>query len=82
MRAIIDAGSIREAASMMARADVGRLPVVARGTSGPVLGMLTRSDVIKAHVRITDVERIQPSRLGSQTAGRKPRKRGDRHGVA
>lgn len=74
--------SIREAASMMAHADVGRLPVVARGTSGPVLGMLTRSDVIKAHVRFADDERIQPSRLGSQTGGRKPRKRGDHRDLA
>lgn len=53
--------SLRDAVETMARENVGRLPVVARGTSGPVVGMLTRSDVLRAHARRLDEERVPSS---------------------
>ncbi len=46
--------SLREAADIMVRARVGRLPVVAEDGSGRVVGILTRSDVLEAHQRRLD----------------------------
>jgi CBS domain-containing protein len=40
--------SLREAADHMVRHDVGRLPVVERGTS-KLVGIVTRSDLLRAH---------------------------------
>lgn len=54
--------SLRDAVETMAREDIGRLPVVARGTSGPVTGMLTRSDVLRVHTERLEEERVPPSR--------------------
>ena len=55
---IYDDSTLRDAADHMAREAVGRLPVVSRdGTSGRV-GIVTRSDLIAAHVhRLKDHER-------------------------
>ncbi len=47
----------RAAAERMIEEGVGRLPVVARGTRGPVLGILTRSDLLKARGRALAHER-------------------------
>lgn len=47
---IYDDLTLRDAASQMARHDIGRLPVIQRGTSN-LVGMLTRSDILKAHRR-------------------------------
>jgi CBS domain-containing protein len=43
--------SLREAADLMVKEGVGRLPVVAREAPGKVIGMLTRSDLLSAHAR-------------------------------
>jgi CBS domain-containing protein len=51
--------SLREAADHMIRHDVGRLPVISRGTpengkfigGGKLVGIITRSDLLKAHRR-------------------------------
>ena len=41
--------SLREAADQMVRHNVGRLPVVAREDPTRVVGMITRSDLLRAH---------------------------------
>ncbi|MBV8519144.1 MAG: chloride channel protein [Acidobacteria bacterium] len=43
--------SLRDAADAMVREKVGRLPVVARGNPRQVVGILTRSDLLRAHER-------------------------------
>jgi CBS domain-containing protein len=48
---IFDDSSLREAADQMARAEVGRLPVVTRADPLRVIGILTRSDLVAAHAR-------------------------------
>jgi CBS domain-containing protein len=40
--------TLRDAARQMARHDIGRLPVIQRGTS-QLIGILTRSDILRAH---------------------------------
>jgi len=50
--------SLREAADRMVEADVGRLPVVRRGTARHVVGMITRSDLVGAHKRRLRGERL------------------------
>ncbi len=54
---VFDDSSLRDAADHMDRENVGRFPVVARSQSGLVIGMISRSDVISAHVRRLDGER-------------------------
>jgi len=44
-------GTLREAADLMTLAGVGRLPVVARGDAGRTIGILSRSDLLSAHLR-------------------------------
>jgi CBS domain-containing protein len=66
---VYDDSSLRDAADLMARAKIGRLPVVARDASSHVIGILTRSDVIAAHTR-----RLQGERL-DDPALRLPRRR-------
>jgi predicted transcriptional regulator len=46
---IYDDDSLREAADVMAREGVGRLPVVARAAPRTVIGIVTRSDLIGAY---------------------------------
>jgi H+/Cl- antiporter ClcA len=48
---IYDDSTLREAADAMVRADVGRLPVVARHAPQIVVGIVTRSDLLAAHKR-------------------------------
>jgi len=43
--------SLRQAADHMVRENVGRLPVVARGDSRKLIGIITRSDLLTAHAR-------------------------------
>ncbi len=50
--------SLREATDRMVEADVGRLPVVKRGASRHVVGMITRSDVVGAHRRRLREDRL------------------------
>ncbi len=49
--------SLRDAADEMVRQHVGRLAVVERGGPGLVVGILTRSDLLRAHgVRLTELQ--------------------------
>jgi H+/Cl- antiporter ClcA/predicted transcriptional regulator len=48
--------SCRTAAERMAQHGVGRLPVVAADASGKVIGMVTRSDLLKARARSVEEE--------------------------
>ncbi len=57
---VFDDSTLREAADQMARENVGRLPVVARDEPARVIGILTRSDLIAAHTRRLDGERVPP----------------------
>ena len=43
--------TLREAADLMTERGVGRLPVVEEGTVGPVVGIVTSSDLLAAHRR-------------------------------
>jgi chloride channel protein, CIC family len=56
---VFDDSSLRDAADHMARENVGRLPVVARDDRERVIGIVTRSDVIAAHARRLDGERLR-----------------------
>jgi chloride channel protein, CIC family len=49
-----DNSSLREAADLMARERVGRLPVVTRSDPRCMTGILTRSDLLSAHARRLD----------------------------
>jgi H+/Cl- antiporter ClcA/CBS domain-containing protein len=49
-----DDSSLREAADLMVREGVGRLPVVTRAERHKVVGILTRSDLLSAHARRLD----------------------------
>jgi CBS-domain-containing membrane protein len=56
-----DDSTLREAADLMVVHDIGRLPVVARAT-GKLVGMVTRSDLLKAHRRrLRDIREPQPA---------------------
>ena len=48
---IFDDCSLRDAADRLAMERIGRLPVVARAEPRRVIGILTRSDRVDAHVR-------------------------------
>ena len=52
-----DDSSLREAADHMVREAVGRLPVVTRADPRRVVGVLSRSDVLSAHLRRLDETR-------------------------
>ncbi|MDP9035883.1 MAG: chloride channel protein [Myxococcota bacterium] len=56
---VFDDSSLRDAADHMARENVGRLPVVARARPDRVIGIVTRSDVIAAHSRRLEGERLR-----------------------
>ncbi len=52
--------SLRDAADLMARARVGRLPVVSR--QGALVGIVTRSDLVDVHRRRLEEEHADPPR--------------------
>jgi H+/Cl- antiporter ClcA len=53
--------SLREAADVMAREHIGRLPVVARDSPRRPLGIITRSDLVGAHApRLAQLQRQRP----------------------
>jgi H+/Cl- antiporter ClcA len=56
---VFDDSSLRDAADHMVRENVGRLPVVARDDPDRVIGIVTRSDVIAAHARRLEGERVR-----------------------
>jgi len=61
--------SLREAADIMVRGKVGRLPVVAEDGSGRVVGILTRSDLLEAHERrLDETGRIADATLWGERA--------------
>jgi H+/Cl- antiporter ClcA len=49
-----DDSTLREAADHMVNHDVGRLPVVSREKPGKLIGIITRSDLLRAHRRRLD----------------------------
>lgn len=51
---IYEDNSLREAADLMVREEIGRLPVVQRAAPRQVIGMITRSDLLSAHRRRLD----------------------------
>lgn len=55
-------GSLREAADRMAVAQIGRLPVVSRSDPRRVIGIVTRSDLLHAHVQRLDDHQLHRSR--------------------
>jgi H+/Cl- antiporter ClcA/CBS domain-containing protein len=55
---VFDDSSLREAADHMVSEGIGRLPVVARDDPARVIGMVTRSDVLAAHARRLEGERL------------------------
>jgi predicted transcriptional regulator len=59
---VYDDLTVRQAAHHMANHQVGRLPVVRRGTKPEVVGMITRSDILSVFQRhVEDAERQQPT---------------------
>ncbi len=64
---VYDDCTLRDAADHMVQHDIGRLPVVSRVHPYQIVGMITRSDLLKAHrQRLTDLrEEVQTIRLGS-----------------
>lgn len=70
-----DDNSLREASDHMVREKVGRLPIVAREEPNTVIGILTRSDLLSAHVRRLDeahrksrhIRRTKPDTSASQS---------------
>ncbi len=53
--------SLRQAADQLARENIGRLPVVSRVAPRRLLGILTRSDLVEAHLhRLAEHEPEQP----------------------
>src|SRR4029079_16128416 len=48
---VYDDLTLRDAADHMVNHDIGRLPVVSRARPGQVIGMITRSDLLRAHRR-------------------------------
>ncbi len=64
--AIFDDSSLRDAADRMAWERIGRLPVVSRASPERVIGIITRSDLLQAHVR-----RLQEHRLDAASVRRR-----------
>jgi CBS domain-containing protein len=67
-----DNSSLREAADLMVKEGVGRLPVVSHSDPHKVIGILTRSDLLSAHARRIDenVQRSAPIKLPFVRIGR------------
>jgi CIC family chloride channel protein len=53
--------SLRDAADHMVREDVGRLPVVDRADPNKLVGIITRSDLLKVHAKRLQEERRLPA---------------------
>jgi CBS domain-containing protein len=66
---IFDDNTLRQAADRMAWERIGRLPVVTRKDPHRVIGIVTRSDLLHAHVRRLEEQRIA---RGSAPAFRMP----------
>jgi H+/Cl- antiporter ClcA/CBS domain-containing protein len=58
--------TLREAADEMVRHDVGRLPVVDQVDPSKVVGIITRSDLLRVHAtRLSDANELEPSVMTS-----------------
>ena len=69
--------SLREAADQMVREDIGRLVVVDRADPTRVVGILTRSDLLKAQVDRLDAAAVTEVALPYLMRGRQDRVTGD-----
>jgi H+/Cl- antiporter ClcA/predicted transcriptional regulator len=58
-----DNSSLREAADLMVKERVGRLPVVTRAEPTKVIGILSRSDLLSAHARRLDENAQRQARI-------------------
>ncbi|MCL4235368.1 MAG: CBS domain-containing protein, partial [Deltaproteobacteria bacterium] len=58
---IYDDSSLRDAVDSMARHRIGRLPVVSRNAPRTLIGIITRSDIVEAHMRRRDEHRMEPT---------------------
>ncbi len=55
--------SLRDAADLMLETEQGRLPVVPEGAAGPVIGVISRSDLLAAHgPRLREQRHVAPRR--------------------
>lgn len=72
---ISDRSSLREAADLLVRADVGRLPVVSEDDTHRLVGIVTRSDLLGAHRERLDagVPQSSPLLLGKALFARPKR---------
>jgi CBS domain-containing protein len=67
---VFDDASLRDAADMMVEGNIGRLPVVTQADPKRVVGMITRSDLLRAHApRLQDLHRRDEPAF--QTFGRR-----------
>jgi CBS domain-containing protein len=64
----LESSSLREAADLMVRENIGRLPVVSERAPGRVTGIITRSDLLRAHQR-----RLDEASVAEQVIVRKSR---------
>ena len=63
-----ESSSLREAADLMVRENIGRLPVVSERAPGRVTGIITRSDLLRGHQR-----RLNEASVAEQVIVRKSR---------
>jgi CBS domain-containing protein len=68
-KVIYDDLTLRDAADHMVNHDIGRLPVVSRSRPGQVIGMITRSDLLRAHRRRIADEESRVRLLGWRSNG-------------
>ena len=62
---IFDDCSLRTAADVMARERIGRLPVVSRDAPRTPIGIVTRSDLIHAHVQRLKEHQLEPGQVSA-----------------
>lgn len=78
-RFVYDDCTLREATEHLINHDIGRLPVVARGKPGKVIGMLTRSDILAAYRYSAGEHLLEPPnvevRLPKMNLGRMRKKK-------
>ncbi len=60
---VYDDCSLRQATEHMVNHHIGRLPVVARHSTGQVIGMLTRSDILSAYRHSLDEHVLEPPNI-------------------
>jgi CBS domain-containing protein len=57
----------RQAAERMAASGIGRLPVLSEDEPGKLIGILTRSDLLKPRLHRFEEERVVERRFGGRT---------------